>query len=252
MRRERGTGRRTAAILLGMLALGVGEAAAQSSGSPAGRSLALPKRSRRRGLGRRPDAGDLLAVGQSGGGLPGAGEGKESRDAAAKPGRRDRDEIALVNQRGLQFTPRVQAIALGQTVRFTNQDSETHNVHVVSLGLRVQPVDGAGTEPGLHAGAAGGDDPGVRRPQPHAGLRGRQPDALGPGLLAGGAVPAGGRPRRPIRAERLARDGRAVAEGDRGRGRQGGRVARAGAGRPVGAGPGRRRRDARPRGPGPR
>ena len=75
---------------------------------------------------------------------------------------------------------------------------------------------------------------------PHAGLRGRQPDALGPGLLAGGAVPAGGRPRRPLRAERLARDGRAVAEGDRRRGRQGGRAARAGAGRPVGAGPDRR------------
>jgi high-affinity iron transporter len=44
-------------------------------------------------------------------------------------------EIALVNQRGLQFTPRVQAIALGQTVRFTNQDGETHNVHVVSSGF---------------------------------------------------------------------------------------------------------------------
>jgi high-affinity iron transporter len=44
-------------------------------------------------------------------------------------------EIALVNQRGLQFTPRVQAIALGQTVRFTNEDGETHNVHVVSRGF---------------------------------------------------------------------------------------------------------------------
>jgi high-affinity iron transporter len=44
-------------------------------------------------------------------------------------------EIALVNQRGLQFTPRVQAIAMGQTVRFTNQDGETHNVHVVSPGF---------------------------------------------------------------------------------------------------------------------
>ena len=44
-------------------------------------------------------------------------------------------EVALVNQRGLQFTPRVQAIALGQTVRFTNQDGETHNVHVVSPGF---------------------------------------------------------------------------------------------------------------------
>ncbi len=44
-------------------------------------------------------------------------------------------EIALVNQQGLQFTPRVQAITLGQTLRFTNQDGETHNVHVVSPGF---------------------------------------------------------------------------------------------------------------------
>ena len=40
-----------------------------------------------------------------------------------------------MNQRGLQFVPRVQAIELGQTVRFTNQDGETHNVHVVSPGF---------------------------------------------------------------------------------------------------------------------
>ncbi len=40
--------------------------------------------------------------------------------------------VVLINQRGLQFEPRVQVIGLGQTVRFTNQDSETHNVHIVS------------------------------------------------------------------------------------------------------------------------
>src|SRR3954447_14823513 len=39
-------------------------------------------------------------------------------------------EVALVDQRGLQFVPRVRAIAPGQTVRFTNEDAETHNVHV--------------------------------------------------------------------------------------------------------------------------
>ncbi len=39
-------------------------------------------------------------------------------------------EVALIDQYGLQFTPRVQAIALGQTVRFTNADTETHNVHI--------------------------------------------------------------------------------------------------------------------------
>ena len=39
-------------------------------------------------------------------------------------------EVALINQHGLQFVPRVQAIALGQTVQFTNADTETHNVHI--------------------------------------------------------------------------------------------------------------------------
>lgn len=38
--------------------------------------------------------------------------------------------ITLINQRGLQFVPRIRAITLGQTIRFTNEDSETHNVHI--------------------------------------------------------------------------------------------------------------------------
>ena len=65
--------------------------------------------------------------------------GKENRDAEVKPAAPaispSSTDVALVNQRGLQFTPRVQAIALGQTVRFTNQDGETHNVHVISSGF---------------------------------------------------------------------------------------------------------------------
>ena len=43
-------------------------------------------------------------------------------------------EVALVRQSGLQFVPRVRAISLGQAVRFTNEDTETHNVHVMSSG----------------------------------------------------------------------------------------------------------------------
>ncbi len=52
-----------------------------------------------------------------------------------KPVTASRGEITLVNQQGLQFTPRVQAIVLGQSVRFGNKDSETHNVHVVTPGF---------------------------------------------------------------------------------------------------------------------
>ncbi|HMB07932.1 MAG TPA: FTR1 family protein [Isosphaeraceae bacterium] len=43
-------------------------------------------------------------------------------------------DVALVRQRGLQFVPRVQALALGRAVRFTNEDNETHNVHVMAPG----------------------------------------------------------------------------------------------------------------------
>jgi high-affinity iron transporter len=55
--------------------------------------------------------------------------------AGVLPASSGNPEVALVNQRGLQFTPRVQAISMGQTVRFTNLDGETHNVHVVSPGF---------------------------------------------------------------------------------------------------------------------
>jgi high-affinity iron transporter len=39
-------------------------------------------------------------------------------------------DVALIDQRGLQFVPRIQAIGPGQAVQFTNEDSETHNVHI--------------------------------------------------------------------------------------------------------------------------
>src|SRR4051812_24000519 len=57
----------------------------------------------------------------------------EPADGGSPPGTRPAAgpaEVALINQRGLQFAPRVQAIALGQTLRFTNEDTETHNVHI--------------------------------------------------------------------------------------------------------------------------
>ena len=260
MRQERKTGRRTAAILLGMLVVVSGwprqAPAVRASGSsrtrtePRPRGSAAPRSrassgcrrsARRRSVRRwstwcRREAGRIRTP-------------RRSRVRPPQPG----PEIALVNQRGLQFTPRVQAIALGQTVRFTNQDGETHNVHVVSPGFAFNQS----MTPGRYQDFTP-ERPGVMMlacdiHTPHAGLRGRQPDALGPGLLAGGAIPARGRPRRPLRPERLARDGRAAADGDRRRGRQGGRAARAGADRPVGAGPDRRARSMRRlRGPGPR
>ena len=43
-------------------------------------------------------------------------------------------EVALVNQRGLQFEPRILAVQVGRTVRFANADDETHNVHILTPG----------------------------------------------------------------------------------------------------------------------
>ena len=42
--------------------------------------------------------------------------------------------MKVINQRGLQFEPRVQAVQVGETVRFANEDNETHNVHILTPG----------------------------------------------------------------------------------------------------------------------
>ncbi len=44
-------------------------------------------------------------------------------------------QVALVNQHGLQFEPRVQVARLGQPIQFANQDAEPHNVHVLAPGV---------------------------------------------------------------------------------------------------------------------
>ena len=43
--------------------------------------------------------------------------------------------LVTVNQHGLQFVPRVQVVTVGQTLHFTNQDGETHNVHILKPGV---------------------------------------------------------------------------------------------------------------------
>ena len=84
MRRERKTGRCMAAILLGML---IAVYSAPVNGQTSGRLEPRPEALRGGGLGHRPDAGDLLAVGQPGGGVPGAGGGQaaDRKPAAPKP-----------------------------------------------------------------------------------------------------------------------------------------------------------------------
>jgi high-affinity iron transporter len=65
-------------------------------------------------------------------------------------------ELKLVNQHGLQFEPRVSVARVGQTIRFTNQDAETHNVHVLTSGFAFNqsmrpnvPADFVPDKPGL-------------------------------------------------------------------------------------------------------
>ena len=58
-------------------------------------------------------------------------DGSKVAEAPKVPGR-----VALrVNQHGLQFEPRVGVIRVGQTLQFTNQDAETHNVHILTPGF---------------------------------------------------------------------------------------------------------------------
>jgi len=59
------------------------------------------------------------------------------RDEGAGPTGRVQDtavtaQVSLIRQRGLQFVPRVQVMTMGRTLRFTNEDAETHNVHLIS------------------------------------------------------------------------------------------------------------------------
>lgn len=65
-------------------------------------------------------------------------------------------EVVLIDQKGLQFVPRVQAMPLGRTLRFTNADSERHSVHVVTPGFDFnqsmapgEPHDWVPTKPGV-------------------------------------------------------------------------------------------------------
>ena len=53
-------------------------------------------------------------------------------------------DVRLVNQRGLQFEPRVQAVQVGQVIRFTNSDNETHNVHILTPGAALNESMGRG------------------------------------------------------------------------------------------------------------
>jgi high-affinity iron transporter len=119
MRREGTTGRRgVATVLLGLLLSGLGGVAslsAEVSGVVRMPDICSPSVS--------PAVVYLSPVGAK-------GVANERKPVSSIPG-----EMVLVNQRGLQFTPRVQAIAVGHSVRFTNQDGENHNVHIVTPGF---------------------------------------------------------------------------------------------------------------------
>ncbi len=130
MRRERKTGRCMAAICLGALTVGTGVANGQTSGGSPSRTVAGAEVS---GVVRMPEICSPSVSPAVVYLVP--ADAKERRASASKSSSSAGTQVTLVNQRGLQFTPRVQAIALGQTVRFTNQDGETHNVHVVSPGF---------------------------------------------------------------------------------------------------------------------
>ncbi len=64
-----------------------------------------------------------------------AGTKDAPKSSAASQASATTAEVSLINQQGLQFIPRIQAIERGGTIRFANQDGETHNVHVVTPGL---------------------------------------------------------------------------------------------------------------------
>ena len=60
---------------------------------------------------------------------------RERRVVDASTGGVSPTRVVLIKQRGLQFVPRVRAMSVGETMRFGNEDGETHNVHVLSPGF---------------------------------------------------------------------------------------------------------------------
>jgi high-affinity iron transporter len=57
--------------------------------------------------------------------------------AAPPPAKASLRDVALVvEQKYLQFKPRVTALQAGETLRFTNGDNEAHNVHIMGPGVR--------------------------------------------------------------------------------------------------------------------
>ena len=168
--------------------------------------LGVRTAARSRRFGRGADAGCVFAGGQPGRGLLDTGLPRRASDAGfdATTNETAVADLALVNQRGLQFVPRVQAIRLGQTVRFTNQDSETHNVHVVSPHFALnqsmspgQPFDFTPTHAGVMKLVC----------DIHHHMRGFvvvSPSPWVSGLRSGWAVPPGRSSRRALCAHRLA------------------------------------------------
>ncbi len=60
----------------------------------------------------------------------------EPKDGTPEPSKAGESQTALVvNQKMLQFRPRVQALQVGRTITFTNADAERHNIHVQGAGV---------------------------------------------------------------------------------------------------------------------
>jgi high-affinity iron transporter len=60
----------------------------------------------------------------------------EPLETTAAEGEHQKRDVALVvEQKYLQFRPRVMALRVGETLRFTNGDNEAHNVHIMGPGV---------------------------------------------------------------------------------------------------------------------
>lgn len=58
-----------------------------------------------------------------------------AQSASANPTSSAASLTLVEHQKGLRFSPRVQAMIVGQKLKFTNEDPETHNVHLQAPGV---------------------------------------------------------------------------------------------------------------------
>ena len=142
------------------------------------------------------DARRVLAIGESGGRLSGAGRRDGESAFGGTHGHSNWAE-PIESGRGRSGEPARVAVCASDSSDCAGRDDSVYERRwrdaQCSRGfarIPVQSIDVPWPVPRLHADPAGRDETGLRHSPAHERICDRQPDAVGDGLRSGGAVPA--------------------------------------------------------------